>query len=82
MLLLLATLLAPAPAAPLAPPACITMNTKNLPLATRKSPLDSLSFTVGKAVRVPMWALERLAKGTTKPPFPEVDSDELVPVDS
>lgn len=49
MLLLLATLLAPAPAAPLAPPACITMNTKNLPLATRKSPLDSLSFTVGKA---------------------------------
>lgn len=36
-----------------ADPACITMNTKNLPLATRKSPLDSLSFTVGgKAVKV------------------------------
>lgn len=29
--------------------ACITMNTKNLPLATRKSPLDSLSFKVGTA---------------------------------
>ena len=28
-------------------PACITMNTQNLPLAKRKSPLDSLSFTVG-----------------------------------
>lgn len=26
---------------------CITMNTKQLPLATRKSPLDSVSFTVG-----------------------------------
>jgi hypothetical protein len=39
----------PAPA----DPACITMNTKQLPLATRKSPLDSLSFTVGgKAVKV------------------------------
>lgn len=47
MLLLLATLLAPAPT--MAPPACITMNTKNLPLATRKSPLDSLAFMVGKA---------------------------------
>jgi hypothetical protein len=34
----------PAPA-----PACITMNTTNLPLATRKSPLDSLSFKVGTA---------------------------------
>jgi hypothetical protein len=34
-------------------PACITMNTKQLPLATRKSPLDSVSFTVGgKAARV------------------------------
>lgn len=44
----------PAPAGPLAAePACITMNTKQLPLATRKSPLDSLSFSVGgKAVKV------------------------------
>jgi hypothetical protein len=34
-------------------PACITMNTKNLPLATRTSPLDSVSFTVGgRAVKV------------------------------
>jgi hypothetical protein len=33
--------------------ACITMNTKNLPLATRQSPLDSVSFTVGgKAAKV------------------------------
>jgi hypothetical protein len=41
------------PARAPADPACITMNTKNLPLATRKSPLDSLSFTVGgKAVKV------------------------------
>src|SRR5262245_9444841 len=38
---------------PLADPACITMNTRNLPLATRQSPLDSVSFTVGgKAVKV------------------------------
>lgn len=29
--------------------ACKTMNTENLPLATRKSPLDSISFTVGTA---------------------------------
>ena len=29
--------------------ACKTMNTTNLPLATRKSPLDSLSFKVGTA---------------------------------
>ena len=29
------------------PLACKTMNTASLPLATRKSPLDSLSFTVG-----------------------------------
>lgn len=45
------------PAAPTAPgtldaaganaAGCITMNTKQLPLATRKSPLDSVSFTVG-----------------------------------
>ncbi len=43
------TLLAPAPVVAPAPPACITMNTKNLPLATRKSPLDSISFKVGTA---------------------------------
>jgi hypothetical protein len=43
------TLLAPAPTIAPAPPACITMNTKNLPLATRKSPLDSISFKVGTA---------------------------------
>jgi DUF2911 family protein len=36
----------PAPPAPLAL-SCITMNTEKLPLATRKSPLDSLSFTIG-----------------------------------
>lgn len=40
---------APAPHAvlPQKPLACITMNTDRLPLATRKSPLDSLSFKVG-----------------------------------
>jgi hypothetical protein len=46
------TLLVPAPApAPVAQAsqACRTMNTERLPLATRKSPLDSLSFTVGTA---------------------------------
>lgn len=43
--------LAAAPVLPPAssPPACITMNTEHLPLATRKSPLDSLTFTVGGA---------------------------------
>ncbi len=48
---LLSTLALTAGPAPLpAPtPACITMNTTNLPLATRKSPLDSLSFKVGTA---------------------------------
>ncbi len=41
----------PGPAAP--PHPCITMNTKQLPLATRKSPLDSVSFAVsGAEVRV------------------------------
>jgi hypothetical protein len=35
------------------PHACITMNTKQLPLATRKSPLDSVSLAVGgNAVKV------------------------------
>ena len=58
MLLVLALSLAPsgvAPAtpAPAADPACITMNTKNLPLATRKSPLDSVAFTAaGSHVKV------------------------------
>jgi hypothetical protein len=51
MLTLLASLAlfsasAPAPAAQ-DPLACRTMNTDKLPLATRKSPLDSLSFKVG-----------------------------------
>ena len=32
-----------------APLPCITMNTEKLPLATRKSPLDSLSFNVGSS---------------------------------
>jgi hypothetical protein len=42
----------PFSAAP-ADPACITMNTRQLPLDKRKSPLDSVSFTVGgKAVKV------------------------------
>ena len=50
LLLTLAAGLPPSPAVvPLQPkdPACITMNTQNLPLAKRKSPLDSVSFTVG-----------------------------------
>ena len=38
---------APSPALAPADPACVTMNTKNLPLDKRKSPLDSTSFTVG-----------------------------------
>jgi hypothetical protein len=38
----------PARPAP-APLACITMNTEKLPLATRKSPLDSLSFKAGSS---------------------------------
>jgi Protein of unknown function (DUF2911) len=54
MLTLLAVSLALGGAAPgPAPHACITMNTRQLPLATRKSPLDSASFTVGgTAVKV------------------------------
>ena len=51
-LLILALPIAPLPAlhgGVIAPPACITMNTRNLPLATRKSPLDSISFKVGAA---------------------------------
>jgi len=36
-----------------ADPACITMNTKQLPLATRKSPLDSVAFTAaGSRIKV------------------------------
>ena len=38
---------APAPVSPL--PGCITMNTDNLPLNKRASPLDSLTFKVGSA---------------------------------
>jgi hypothetical protein len=53
MLLLLATtatlLSGPMTPVPQDPLACKTMNTDHLPLATRKSPLDSLSFTVGTA---------------------------------
>jgi hypothetical protein len=52
LITLLSTALLLAPAGPAPRPAddgCITMNTKNLPLATRKSPLDSLSFKVGTA---------------------------------
>jgi hypothetical protein len=52
LLTLLATTLVLAPTnsdSSQAPHACITMNTANLPLATRKSPLDSISFTVGGA---------------------------------
>ena len=42
----------PFSAAP-ADPACVTMNTRQLPLDKRKSPLDSVSFMVGgKAVKV------------------------------
>jgi Protein of unknown function (DUF2911) len=48
--MLVTSLLSPALSGPAnAAPACITMNTTNLPLATRKSPLDSLSFAVGTA---------------------------------
>jgi hypothetical protein len=46
---------APAVSPALAPadPACVTMNTTNLPLDKRKSPLDSTAFTVGgKTVKV------------------------------
>ncbi|HEX2451182.1 MAG TPA: DUF2911 domain-containing protein [Gemmatimonadales bacterium] len=54
LLTTLASLIPPAPAGsrPLAAkdPACITMNTQDLPLDKRKSPLDSLSFTVGGKV--------------------------------
>ena len=46
-LALFAPLRAPSPALAPADPACVTMNTKNLPLDKRKSPLDSTSFTVG-----------------------------------
>jgi hypothetical protein len=52
-LAILAPVVAGTPAAPLVDPACITMNTEHLPLKTRKSPLDSISFTVGgKTVKV------------------------------
>lgn len=37
-------------AVPDASPACVTMNTDRMPLAERRSPLDSLSFQVGDGV--------------------------------
>jgi len=43
------TLSTPAVRTDPAPLSCITMNTEKLPLATRKSPLDSLSFKVGSS---------------------------------
>jgi hypothetical protein len=48
---LLSTALLAAPGVSPAPDpmACITMNTEHLPLASRKSPLDSTSFKVGAA---------------------------------
>jgi len=50
MLLTTTMLLAPGHSARAQDPlACKTMNTASLPLATRKSPLDSLSFQVGGA---------------------------------
>lgn len=52
LLSLLTALLAPGtPIAPLpqSPGACITMMTDRMPLASRQSPLDSISFTVGTA---------------------------------
>jgi hypothetical protein len=61
MLLLLISVgvapVAPVHSTPLPPfsadPACVTMNTRQLPLDKRKSPLDSVSFTVGgKTVKV------------------------------
>lgn len=39
----------PMPREAVAPPACITMQTDRMPLATRRSPLDSVSFKVGTA---------------------------------
>lgn len=49
-LLLLAGFAFPAHLAPAQDPlVCRTMNTERLPLATRQSPLDSLSFVVGTA---------------------------------
>ncbi len=49
-LLLLAALAGePGPALPRDSLACRTMNIERLPLATRQSPLDSLSFAVGRA---------------------------------
>lgn len=54
--LLLAAVVSSSPPMPAIQPAdtaCITANTENLPLDSRKSPLDSLTFQVdGKAVKV------------------------------
>jgi len=42
-------LVSPDPRTPQSPGACITMMTDRMPLASRQSPLDSISFTVGTA---------------------------------
>lgn len=51
VLWLVASTLALPPALPatVAPPPCVTMQTDRMPLATRRSPLDSVSFKVGNA---------------------------------
>jgi len=49
LMLTVVTLVPGRPALIQDPLACRTMNTEGLPLATRKSPLDSLSFKVGPA---------------------------------
>ena len=49
LLLLPSASAAPVPPVQPADPACITMNTRQLPLDKRKSPLDSLSVSVGGA---------------------------------
>ncbi len=46
-MLIVAALLALATPTLVPPAPCVTMNTKNLPLDKRQSPLDSLTFTVG-----------------------------------
>lgn len=48
-MLILATLLALATPAVVAPAPCITMGTERMPLDKRQSPLDSLTFMVGKS---------------------------------
>ena len=48
-MLILTALLALAIPGAAAPAPCVTMMTERMPLAKRQSPLDSLSFTVGKS---------------------------------